>query len=175
MQFSPELLELCFQPGKPGHELRLNAASNISCCRTDSTLAVSNACRKTTNHGIHPVAQRIYWGCQVAAHRPGKSLHGFHHRLDIFLNAGRQQLHEVGHIGICIGQRSFVRHREMQQTSDPACDIFCRRDHGTGRCPDTCRHLGTDICTPAVCRRSNRTKRVKAVPDICNTGGNRAA
>ena len=63
----------------------------------------------------------------------------------------------------------------MQQTSDPACDIFRRCDHGTGRCPDTCRHLGTDICAPAVCRRSNRTERVKTAPDTCNTGRNRAA
>ena len=39
----------------------------------------------------------------IGAPGTGKPLHSLHYRLDIFLNAGRQQLHEVRHIGICIG------------------------------------------------------------------------
>ena len=169
------MLELCFQPGNPGHELRLNATSHISCRRTDSSLAVSNTCRKATNHGIHPVTQRIHRGCEIVTHGTGKPLNSFHHRLDIFLDARCQQFHEVGHISVCIRQRTFIWHGEVQETSNPCCHRFCCCDHGTGRCPDTCRHLRTDICAPAVCRGSNRTERIKAAPDTCNTGRHRTA
>lgn len=39
--------------------------------------------------------------------------------LCVLLDAAGQQLHEVGHILIRIGQRAFIRHREVQETSDP--------------------------------------------------------
>ena len=79
LQFSPELLELCFQPGKPGHELGLDATAHIPCGTADTALASLDRGGKTADHRIHPVAQRIYRGREVITHGTGKPLHGFHY------------------------------------------------------------------------------------------------
>lgn len=88
-------------------------------------------------------------------------LYFFCHRPDLadqstlaFLDAASQQLHEVWHIGVCIRQRTLVRHRKVQERADALCHTLDRIADPAHTLLDASCNTANDILAPADCRGS---------------------